>query len=906
MKLVVDLNRLEGFDEWVEKARKGEQVGGSYMYRENIPEKVTTKNGKTVTRRYKYYYVADMLKDTADKILKNIGSFFFKGNQEEVKRIEKSYETENIQKDYGADKKTWYQHVMEYFSHRALWDKRFSDKTVAEKWKKPVKTAIAEKVDVKGMETPAESVPEIKTSAEARKPEKKWKANPSLMRKVWSLYTGKQTERQEKQTETAAKVIEENKKKAENSDGYFTPKKVDWFQAFAGSWNSFYPNGTGGKPYSSVTRINEKGRRETIQRTANSKTDLSGVLDNVNDFVFDTERLGERARQNFIKRLAEMGFYAQKEYTDEKGVTKYMLMIRNGSKAGNVEMIPNPDYKKKEYTVITRDDSGTEIESKVFNNIDSTQAYMDKQRRALESKESGNIANGGKVKDGFESLSRCKSLYNEAYRQAMQDLRDGKVLQIDDDTSLTIDDLAEDKQAADLSLRFYTTHFTDWNSLDTVNANLEMYAEEPDDRTDENVIRMAKEKAIQDSLRAYLGFNVNLPEESEESDAEKHKNRSNAMLGNQNAKKDGVSDESGIVEETVDNQLKQAYNENSGGKNGENNTRAEQTGLSERAGDLRSGGGEEAGGQNVAGAARGNNGIESVLGLDTSGNGLGNADSSVNIGRGRITKGQAREIRRQCREILQKPDSAITADDKAVLAQYVGAGGTGEENSSNSGVLYEFYTPRNVISKVWQLVDKYNPDQGKTVIEPSSGIGRFAEGRKEKFTMFELEDESARIAHILHPDADVVQGAFQENFMKNKGGRFTKNFKPYDVAVGNPPYGAYTGKYKGLGEGKDYKRYETYFMSRTLDTLKDGGVIAMVVPSGFMDGKSTYGKDIEKIAEKGELLEAWRLPNGTFDSTDVGTDIVVFRKGKGGSVEQIKSYFEKNPDHIAGDRKSVV
>lgn len=900
MKLVVDLNRLEGFDEWVEKARKGEQVGGSYMYRENIPEKVTTKNGKTVTRRYKYYYVADMLKDTADKILKNIGSFFFKGNQEEVKRIEKSYETENIQKDYGADKKTWYQHVMEYFSHRALWDKRFSDKTVAEKWKKPVKTAIAEKVDVKGMETPAESVPEIKTSAEARKPEKKWKANPSLMRKVWSLYTGKQTERQEKQTETAAKVIEENKKKAENSDGYFTPKKVDWFQAFAGSWNSFYPNGTGGKPYSSVTRINEKGRRETIQRIANSKTDLSGVLDNVNDFVFDTERLGERARQNFIKRLAEMGFYAQKEYTDEKGVTKYMLMIRNGSKAGNVEMIPNPDYKKKEYTVITRDDSGTEIESKIFNNIDSTQAYMDKQRRALESKESGNIANGGKVKDGFESLSRCKSLYNEAYRQAMQDLRDGKVLQIDDDTSLTIDDLAEDKQAADLSLRFYTTHFTDWNSLDTVNANLEMYAEEPDDRTDENVIRMAKEKAVQDSLRAYLGLNVNLPE-SEESEAEKHKNRSDAMLGNQNAKKDGVSDENRIVdEETVDNELKQAYNE-SGGKNGENNTGAEQAGLSERAGDLRSGGGEESGGQNVAGAARGNNGIETVLGLDTSGNGLGNADSSVNIGRGRITKGQALEIRRQCREILQKPDYAITAEDKAVLAQYVGAGGTGEEGSSNSGVLYEFYTPRNVISKVWQIVDKYNPDQGKTVIEPSSGIGRFAEGRKEKFTLFELEDESARIAHILHPDADVVQGAFQENFMKNKGGRFTKKFKPYDVAVGNPPYGAYTGKYKGLGEGKDYKRYETYFMSRTLDTLKDGGVMAMVVPSGFMDGKSTYGKDIEKIAEKGDLLEAWRLPNGTFDSTDVGTDIVVFRKGKGGSVEHIKSYFEKNPDHIAGE-----
>ena len=115
--------------------------------------------------------------------------------------------------------------------------------------------------------------------------------------------------------------------------------------------------------------------------------------------------------------------------------------------------------------------------------------------------------------------------------------------------------------------------------------------------------------------------------------------------------------------------------------------------------------------------------------------------------------------------------------DKQILAQYVGAGGTDEEGSSNSGVLYEFYTPRNVISKVWEIVDKYNPRQDKSVIEPSSGIGRFAEGRSEKFTMFELEEDSARIAHLLHPDAEIVQGAFQENFMKNKKGRFTKDFE---------------------------------------------------------------------------------------------------------------------------------
>ena len=369
-----------------------------------------------------------------------------------------------------------------------------------------------------------------------------------------------------------------------------------------------------------------------------------------------------------------------------------------------------------------------------------------------------------------------------------------------------------------------------------------------------------------------------------ESEAEKHDNRSNAMKGNQNAKKNGV------------------YTDNIGGnENGENNTDIERNGLSDSAENLRSGRSEETGNQNVFDTGSGDNRNELVQLPGEPGRGLTEPNGDVNIGRGRITKGQARKIREQCREILKKPDSEITEADKQVLAQYVGAGGTDEEGSSNSGVLYEFYTPRNVISKVWEIVDKYNPRQDKSVIEPSSGIGRFAEGRNEKFTMFELEEESARIAHILHPEAEIVQGAFQENFMKNKKGRFTKDFEKYDVAVGNPPYGAYTGKYKGMGEGKDYKRYETYFMSRTLDTVKDGGIMAMVVPSSFLNGGGTYGKDLEKIAGKAELLEAWRLPNGTFDSTDVGTDIVVFRKGKGTTVDALKNYFAENPDHIAGE-----
>jgi len=192
-KIIVNLNELKGFSfyrNYIEKAKKGEMVGGKYMYREEVPEKVKTSKGKTTVIRYKYYYLTDMLKDSAEKLLENIGKFFFKGNEKEVKKIENSYKTQNIEKDYGADKKTWYQHCMEYLSHKAKWDKRFSNKDNAEKFKTPIKQKVVEKVDIPGMETAAEETPEIKTTIETEKKEATWKPNPSLMRKVWSLYNG--------------------------------------------------------------------------------------------------------------------------------------------------------------------------------------------------------------------------------------------------------------------------------------------------------------------------------------------------------------------------------------------------------------------------------------------------------------------------------------------------------------------------------------------------------------------------------------------------------------------------------------------------------------------------------------------------------------------------------------------
>ena len=240
------------------------------------------------------------------------------------------------------------------------------------------------------------------------------------------------------------------------------------------------------------------------------------------------------------------------------------------------------------------------------------------------------------------------------------------------------------------------------------------------------------------------------------------------------------------------------------------------------------------------------------------------------------SKKDIKAIREQCREILKKPDSEITETDKTILAQYEGAGGLNEVNRTNAGILNEFYTPNNLVNKVWQIVDAYAPN-AKTVLEPSAGVGKFANNRpNNEFTMHELDETSARINKILHPEANIIQGAYQKQFFdEGERVRLSSYQQPkYDVVIGNPPYGKYNDKYKGLGEGKEFDRYEEYFISKGLEALKDeNSIMAFVVPSGFLNNASDKQKEI--IASKGKLIDAYRLPVGTFPTTDVGTDIII-------------------------------
>ena len=269
--------------------------------------------------------------------------------------------------------------------------------------------------------------------------------------------------------------------------------------------------------------------------------------------------------------------------------------------------------------------------------------------------------------------------------------------------------------------------------------------------------------------------------------------------------------------------------------------------------------------------------------------------------------GAVKRIREQCLTLLnEKRTDELTAEDKHILAQYEGGGGTGEAQRSASGVLYEFYTPKAVCDTLWHLVDAYDPTI-KTVLEPAGGTGRFLVGREHnECTLIEPDETASRIARLLHPAVEVKTQAFQELFFKDgviHHAQYTG--KKFDLVIGNPPYGVYSGFYKGKGEGAAHSRYEQYFLDRALDVVKDGGLVAFVLPSSFLQSAHTEGKRL--IAAKGTLIDAWRLPSGVFPTTDIGVDLVIVKKERGYEKDfSLDSFFARHPDHILGEEKEGV
>ena len=232
-----------------------------------------------------------------------------------------------------------------------------------------------------------------------------------------------------------------------------------------------------------------------------------------------------------------------------------------------------------------------------------------------------------------------------------------------------------------------------------------------------------------------------------------------------------------------------------------------------------------------------------------------------------------------------------------VLAKYVGWGGLSEvfdesregqwkearsflkENLSQAeyeaareSTLTSFYTPKTVIDGIYKTLSDMGFKQGN-ILEPSMGIGNFIgnipdEMNKSKFYGIELDSVSGRIGKLLYPESEVQIKGLEET-------SFSNNF--FDAVIGNVPFGEY--KLNDREYNKNNFLIHDYFFAKSIDKVRNGGVIAFVTSSGTMDKKDESVR--RYLAARAEFLGAIRLPNDTFKGiagTEVTSDIIFLKK----------------------------
>ena len=287
----------------------------------------------------------------------------------------------------------------------------------------------------------------------------------------------------------------------------------------------------------------------------------------------------------------------------------------------------------------------------------------------------------------------------------------------------------------------------------------------------------------------------------------------------------------------------------------------------------------------------------------------------------------------QTLKAIESEQRLATANEQEVLSRYVGWGGCAdafdetkeswsseytelkdlltekEYESARASVLNAHYTSPAVIKAIYKAIENMGFRTGN-ILEPSCGIGNFfgllpGSMAGSKLYGIELDSITGRIAKQLYQNANIAIQGYEETSLPDSF---------FDIAIGNVPFGDY-----GVADKRyDKNRFliHDYFIAKTLDKVRPGGIIAFVTSSGTMDKKNPSVR--KYIAQRADLLGAVRLPNNAFlanAGTGVVADILFLQKrdrpieiepdwihlGKTDGGFTINQYFVDNPGMILGE-----
>lgn len=232
-----------------------------------------------------------------------------------------------------------------------------------------------------------------------------------------------------------------------------------------------------------------------------------------------------------------------------------------------------------------------------------------------------------------------------------------------------------------------------------------------------------------------------------------------------------------------------------------------------------------------------------------------------------------------------------------------------EYDSAKRSTFTAFYTAPAVMDAMFRALSRLGVPADGTALEPGCGIGRFMDHapRAMRFVGVERDLISGRIARARFPGQDIRVEDFRETNLVDGS---------LDAAIGNPPFADLKVDYRG-----DKLALHDFFIAKSLDALKPGGVLALVTSHFTLD--KLDGTARARMADRADFFSALRLPSDAFkaEGTSVVTDVLFFKKrGAGlpvahnndawlevGRVEiegvevPINRFFITTPDLVLGD-----
>lgn len=280
-------------------------------------------------------------------------------------------------------------------------------------------------------------------------------------------------------------------------------------------------------------------------------------------------------------------------------------------------------------------------------------------------------------------------------------------------------------------------------------------------------------------------------------------------------------------------------------------------------------------------------------------------------------------------QAVESENRLATPEEQETLSCYVGWGGladcfdekhsryaelkallTEEEYAAaRASSLTAFYTPPVLIDAIYQALAQMGLESGN-LLEPACGIGNFMgmlpdSMRDCKVYGVELDSISGRIARQLYQNSRIAVTGYEK-------AEIPDSF--FDAAVGNVPFGNI--KVVDRRYDKHHWLIHDYFLGKTLDKIRPGGVIAFITSKGTMDKESPAVR--KYLAQRADLIGAIRLPNTAFKAsagTDVTSDILFLQKrDRIVDIEpdwvhldtdengiRMNSYFVRHPEMVLGE-----